>query len=210
MTEKPSRLPPILLGLYAVVWTLCAIRPLYPSDWLLENVLVFVFLPIIVVQYRRGPVSTFAYLCLFLFFCLHSIGSHYTYANVPYDRWFASLTGRTFNSLMGWERNHYDRLVHFTYGLLCTPIWCELLWRANPGLRGFWRWLLPLTFMVSHSALYELIEWAAALVFGGELGQAYLGTQGDGWDAHKDMALASLGSAAMLGWLGWRDRRGRA
>lgn len=206
MLEGNARLPLILLGLYVVVWTLCAINPLYPSDWLLENVLVFVFVPIVIMQYRREPVSNFGYLCLFLFFCLHALGSHYTYSEVPYDRWFESLTGHTFNSLMGWERNHYDRLVHFTYGLLCTPIWAELIWRSNPGLQRFWRWLIPLTFMISHSLIYELIEWAAALLFGGDLGEAYLGTQGDNWDAHKDMLLASLGSVVTLSWLGWRGR----
>lgn len=205
-----SRLPLILLGLYAIVWTLCAIDPLFPSDWLLENVLVFVFVPVVILQYRRGGASDFAYVCLFLFFSLHSLGSHYTYAEVPYDRWWQALTGQTFNDLMGWQRNHYDRLVHFCYGLLCTPVWSEILWRAAPDVRGFWRWLIPLTFMMSHSLMYELIEWAAAVLFGGDLGAAYLGLQGDVWDAQQDMLLASAGSAVMLALMTWRRTPGRA
>jgi putative membrane protein len=89
-------------------------------------------------------------------------------------------------------------LVHFAYGLLVTPIWLEILRRGVPGLRGIWLWLLPLSFVMSHSMAYELVEWAAALCFGGDLGQAYLGTQGDVWDAHWDMFLATLGSALTL------------
>ncbi|MFP5382710.1 MAG: DUF2238 domain-containing protein [Gammaproteobacteria bacterium] len=190
--------PAVLLALYVPVWVLCAIEPLYPSDWLLENVLVFLFVPLIIWQHRRAPATNAAYACLFLFFCLHSLGSHYTYAEVPYDRWWQSLTGSTFNELAGWQRNHYDRLVHFAYGLLTTPIWVGILQRHVHGLRGLWCWLVPLTFMMSHSLAYELIEWVAALLFGGDLGEAYLGTQGDVWDAHWDMLLASSGSAVTL------------
>lgn len=204
-THPPSRagsaLPPVLLALYAVVWTLCAINPLYPEDWLVENILVFLFVPVLVHHYRRAPASGLAYVTLFVFFCLHSLGSHYTYAQVPYDRWWQALTGETFNAMMGWQRNHYDRLVHFCYGLLTTVIWTELLLRHVQRIDGFWRWLLPLAFMISHGAVYELIEWLAAVQFGGELGDAYLGTQGDIWDAHKDMLLAALGSAITLAWM---------
>lgn len=191
-------LPPILLGLYAVVWVLCAIDPLYPADWAVENILVAVFVPLLVWQYRRAPLSNLAYTCLFLFFCLHSLGSHYTYAEVPWDRWWQALTGHSLQAALGFERNHYDRLVHFAYGLLTTPVWVEILQRHVGRLDGAWRWLVPLTFMLSHGSLYELIEWAAAVVFGGDLGEAYLGTQGDIWDAHWDMLLAGLGSALAL------------
>ena len=91
------------------------------------------------------------------------------------------------------ERNYFDRMVHFLFGfLLAYPI-RELFMRVA-GARGFWGYYLPLDLTMSFSMLYELIEWAAAEVFGGELGAAYLGTQGDVWDAHKDMALASLGA----------------
>jgi putative membrane protein len=192
------RVPLILLALYGLVWSACAIRPLYPADWLLENVLVFVFVPLIAWHGARSPVSNRAYVALFVFFCLHAVGSHYTYAEVPYDRWWQTLTGASLNELLGFRRNHYDRLVHFAYGLLVTPIWLEILRRGVPGLRGIWLWLLPLSFMMSHSMAYELVEWAAALTFGGDLGQAYLGTQGDVWDAHWDMFLATLGSALTL------------
>jgi putative membrane protein len=130
--------------------------------------------------------------------CLHQVGAHYSYAEVPYDRWFEALTGTTFNSLVGWERNNFDRVVHFSYGLLLAYPIREVFLRVA-DVRGFWGYFLPLDLTMSTSMLFELIEWGAAEVFGGGLGQAYLGTQGDLWDAHKDMALASLGAlAAML------------
>ena len=129
---------------------------------------------------------------------LHLIGAHYTYAQVPYDRWFESLTGHSLNSVLGWERNNFDRVVHFSYGLLLAYPIREVFQRVAK-LRGFWSYFFPLDITMSTSMLYELIEWGAAAAFGGELGQAYLGTQGDIWDAHKDMAFASLGALiAML------------
>lgn len=104
--------------------------------------------------------------------------------------------------------NHFDRVVHFGYGLLVGPAAVELI-RCAVDPRGLWRWLLPWTFLCSHSLIYELIEWGAATLFGGDLGVAYLGTQGDVWDAQKDMALAALGAACGVGFNVWRGARER-
>lgn len=188
----------ILGGLFAVVFTLSAIHPHHPADWFLENALVVFAVAALLAVRRRLPFSRISYTLIFLFLCLHELGAHYTYAEVPYDDWFRALSGRSFNSLFGWERNHFDRLVHFSYGLLLAyPIREVFLRVANA--RGFWGYFLPLDLTMSSSMLFELIEWGAAEFFGGELGQAYLGTQGDIWDAHKDMALASVGAiVAML------------
>lgn len=182
-----------LLALFLAVWAGLAIDPLYPHDWLLENVLVFVFVPVVVASFRWLPLSRLSYGLIFLFLCLHSLGAHYTYAEVPYDSWFKALTGYSLNGALGWQRNHFDRFVHFTYGLLLAYPIRELFLRVADA-RGFWGYFLPLDLTMSTSMLFELIEWAAAEVFGGDLGIAYLGTQGDVWDAHKDMALASLGA----------------
>jgi putative membrane protein len=108
-----------------------------------------------------------------------------------------ALTGASLNELFGWERNHFDRLTHFAYGLLLAYPLREVFLRVA-DVRGFWGYFLPLDFTMSTSMLYELVEWGAAGVFGGELGMAYLGTQGDVWDAHKDMALASLGAVLAM------------
>ena len=191
---------PFVLGLlaaFAAIWTALALAPWYRQDWLLENMLVFAALPLLAWGYRTLPFTRGTYACLFVFLVLHAIGAHYTYSEVPYDRAFEAVTGASLNALLGWERNHYDRMVHFLYGVLVTPAAIEILQaRATP--RGLWRWLLPVCFMMSHSVLYEMIEWLAAEVFGGDLGQAYLGTQGDVWDAQKDSLLATAGSVASV------------
>jgi putative membrane protein len=124
---------------------------------------------------------------------LHEVGAHYTYAKVPYDAWVQALTGGSLNSLLGWQRNQFDRLAHFAFGLLLAYPIREIFMRVA-DTRGFWSYYLPLDVTMASSALFELIEWGAALAFGGDLGAAYLGTQGDPWDAHKDIALASLGA----------------
>lgn len=205
MTER-RWLPWTLLALYVPVWIACAIQPLYPSDWLIENILVFLALPTILFAWRYQRFSDGACVAMFLFFCLHSLGSHYTYAEVPYDRWWQALTGRTFNSLFGWERNHFDRLVHLAYGLLLTPIFTELVGRFVRVRSAAWMGVVMASFMGLHAMVYELVEWGTAMVVAPELGAAYLGTQGDVWDAHKDMALAVLGNAIALAWMALRGR----
>ncbi len=200
---RPSegRLPAVLLAVFALIWTALAIAPWYRQDWALENVLVAVGVAALVARHRRHPFSDRAYVLLFCFGVLHEIGAHYTYAEVPYDRWVEALSGRGLNDWLDLQRNHFDRLVHFLYGLLLFRPAQELLC-ADGSVRGWRAWLFPLSVLAAGSMLFELFEWAAAEVFGGDLGQAYLGTQGDIWDAHKDMALALLGSlltAAALG-----------
>ena len=113
---------------------------------------------------------------------------------MPYDAWSEALFGVRLNDLLGLERNHFDRLVHFSYGLLLAYPMRELFLRVADA-RGFWGYFLPLDLTLSTSAIFELFEWAAAELFGGDLGVAYLGSQGDMWDAQKDMALAGLGAA---------------
>ncbi len=200
-----------LTALFAVLWVVLAIRPFDRHDWLLENALVVAAVLFVTWTWRRARLSTISYTLIFVFLCLHEVGAHYTYAEVPYDAWWKALTGSTFNSLVGWERNNFDRVIHFGYGLLLALPLRELV-VPKAGVRGFWSYFLPLDIMVSSSALYELIEWGASAVFGGGLGMAYLGTQGDVWDAHKDMALASGGALlAILFAVGWdRRRRGKA
>ena len=195
--RRQSRVPAILFCTYVAWWLALAIAPSYRQDWLLENVLVLVALPLLIVGYRKAPFSDAAYVALFVFFALHAVGAHYTYSEVPYDAWASRLFGLTIGDTFGFERNHYDRLVHFLYGLLVAPAAVELIDRVSAP-RGAWRWLLPLLFLVSHGAIYEIVEWGAAEVFGGDLGIAYLGTQGDVFDAQKDGALAALGACLAL------------
>jgi putative membrane protein len=191
MTQSRYRL--ILSLLFLAVFAALAIAPYDRADWLLENALVFAFAAVLVASFRYLPLSGVSYTLIFLFLCMHELGAHYTYSLVPYDAWIEALTGGSLNAALGWERNDYDRVVHFSYGLLLAYPIRELFLRVA-DVRGFWGYFLPLDVTMSTSMLFELVEWGAAEIFGGDLGVAYLGTQGDVWDAQKDMAMATLGA----------------
>lgn len=194
MTPGPHEKTALRLGIIFVIWAVAwSFNPLDQKDWILENVLSALALLMLALTARRFPLSRISYFLIFVFLCLHEVGSHYTYALVPYNEWSEAILGRSINSIFGFGRNHYDRLVHFSYGLLLAYPIRELFYRVA-DVKGFWGHFLPLDITMSTSMLYELIEWGAAELFGGDLGAAYLGTQGDVWDAHKDMGLASLGA----------------
>ncbi len=188
---KPAeRYPTVLLLVFGAIWTALAIAPSYRQDWLLENVLIFVAVPLLVATSRTLRFSNRAYTCMFAFFVLHAIGAHYTYSEVPWREWLQLQDAGTAPGSAG--RNNYDRFVHFCYGLLMFPaVWELFAARASP--QRIWRYVMPVTFLMAHSVIYELIEWGAAEMFGGDLGVAYLGTQGDVWDAQKDIGLATAG-----------------
>ena len=196
-----------LTVVFGALWVVLAISPYDRSDWALENVLTVAAIGLLVATRRVLPLSNTSYGLLFAFLCLHAIGAHYTYSLVPWDDALRSVSGTSLNEVLGATRNHYDRVVHLAYGLLLVLPLREWLMR-HAGVRGFWSYFLPMDIVLSTSALYELIEWGAALLFGGDLGAAFLGTQGDEWDTHKDMALAALGAlvATIVIWAGNRAR----
>lgn len=183
----------VLLICYGLFWLFLAIAPVDRETWALENVLVIVTIPVLIWGYRHLPLSRISYTMLAIFFCLHAIGSHFTYSLVPYDDFWMNAFGMSISETFDFDRNHYDRFAHFCFGaLLAYP--CRELFIRIAGVHGFWGYFLPVILMMSLSVLYELIEWGAAVLFGGDLGIHYLGTQGDEWDGHRDMALASLGA----------------
>jgi len=184
-----GRLPVVLLCLFLAVAVVLGIDPYDRSDWLLENALVVLVLAVVLAGHRRRPLSNHAYVALFVFLLLHEVGAHYTYSQVPWARWWQALTGVA----PAPGRNHFDRAVHFAYGLLLAPAVADWTAARTP-LRGRALRVVVVALLTAGSALYEMIEWVAAEVFGGELGAAYLGTQGDEWDAQKDMAIALAGS----------------
>lgn len=195
-TRSPHRnatYPLLLLSVYGIAWIALAIAPLDRHDWMLENVLPLIAVPLLIAFYRNYRFTDRAYTLLWVFMLLHALGAHYTYAKVPYDDWLQQLTGTRLNDMLGWQRNHFDRVVHFLYGALLFPLFWELFApRIYGGLKL--KNLLVITFMMAHAGIYEVVEWGAAAFFGGDLGVAYLGTQGDEWDAQKDMALAMGGT----------------
>lgn len=203
---RAMRYPAALLAILLAWTALLGIAPHFRQDWLLENLLVLAAMPLLVLTHRDLRFSNAAYTCLFVFFMLHEVGAHYTYSLVPYDAWGRAVSGVSLDALLGFERNMFDRGVHLLYGLLVTPAVVELFAAKAPPV-GVWRFLMPLFFMNAHAVIYESIEWLAAEAFGGELGAAYLGTQGDVFDAQKDMALAFVGTLVSLTIVLWWPRR---
>ena len=193
-----SRFEKVLLGIFLAVWIWAAIKPKYQHDWLLENILVFLFVPVIILGARYFKLSELSYALLTLFMVLHVIGSHYTYAEVPF--------GYTLQRWLGADRNMYDRLVHFLFGFLVAYPIREIFLRVA-RVKGFWGYYLPFDVVAAGSAAYEIIEWMAAAVVNPRAGLAFLGTQGDIWDAQKDMLSAVCGAALamfLIALINWR------
>ncbi|OQX73803.1 MAG: hypothetical protein B6D59_04725 [Campylobacteraceae bacterium 4484_4] len=170
---------------FVFVWIILAIDPKYPEDWLLENVLVFTLFPLVVWLDRKYRLSLLSLLLLLIFASLHELGAHFTYAEMKF---FDPIT-----HFFGFSRNHFDRVVHFLYGLMLFRPMFEILSRYVRS--GGAALLFTFSMIVSISALYEILEWAATMVFHPDLGIAFLGIQGDVWDAQKDMLGAIIGAA---------------
>jgi putative membrane protein len=185
-----SRYKISLILVFVIVWVWAAINPKYPHDWLLENYLVFIFVPLILIIGRYFRLSNVSYTLITIFMVLHVIGSHYTYSEVPF--------GFKLQEWIGSERNMYDRLVHFSFGLLVAYPVREVFMRLSKA-KGFWSYYFPLDLVGASSAVYEIMEWLTARNVDAAAGLAFLGSQGDAWDAQKDMLLAIIGAAiAML------------
>src|SRR4026208_1822240 len=119
LLRLPHRQLLVLLGaLLAIEFVILAIAPHDRKDWMLENALVVLFVGFMVGTYRKLTLSRISYLLIFVFLSVHMIGAHYTYALFPCNDWFRAVTGGSLNELLGWERNNFDRVVHFLYGLL--------------------------------------------------------------------------------------------
>ena len=174
----------IVYALYIVIWVIMAINPKYPADWLLENVLIFIFFPFVVFMDKKHHYTLLSIIFLLIFASLHSLGSHYTYAEMEH---FNAIT-----HFFGFERNHFDRLVHFLFGLLTFRILFEMITSGTSTVKS--ALLLTFTMIVSISTFYEMLEWFAVIILQPDLGMAFLGTQGDVWDAHKDTGLAMTGA----------------
>ncbi|MEH3024224.1 MAG: DUF2238 domain-containing protein [Pseudomonas oryzihabitans] len=181
--------------------------PLDRTVWAVEQLLVLVAVLGAGLAQRYLVLSDGASLQLFAFLALHQIGAHYSYSQVPYDATLETLTGIRLNETLQMQRNHYDRLVHFAYGLLLARPFHEIV-QGLTGLRGWRSAYLALEFVLASSAGYELMEWLGADLLA-EDGEAFVGAQGDPWDAQKDMALAFLGGLLALvfrrGWPGRTD-----
>lgn len=186
------------LGVLIIVFIWAAINPFDRKDWVLESILTVIFVTILILTYKKFRLSNLSYTLITIFLVMHTIGSHYTYAETPLLNWLWEMLGSS--------RNHYDRVVHFSFGLLLSYPIREVFVRIT-NVKGFWGYYLPFDVAASFSAIYEIIEWLTAVMVSPELGAAYLGTQGDEWDAQKDMALAILGAFITMlvtAFINWR------
>jgi len=179
--------PLVLAGLFLVAFCGLAVSPVSRAVWWAENIPALAVFGLLVCTARRWRFSDLAYGLMAVWLFLQIIGGHYTFANVPFD-----LVTRLF----GFTRNHFDRVAHFAVGFYAFPI-AELLWRkrlAHPAVIL----LFGLTAIMAVACAYEIIEWGYAVLEGGEAGVEFLGSQGDPWDAQKDMLADTLGALGAL------------
>jgi putative membrane protein len=175
----------LFIVVFGLAWANSLVSTTDFSNWLLENILVFLFLFFLIGSYRKYQFSDLSYLLMCIYLCLHVYGSKYTYADNPFGFWLQEVFDTS--------RNHYDRIVHFGFGFLLAYPMREMFlkWMKFPKWVA---WVLPIEITLSISGFYELIEWAVADLFFQAQGDAYLGTQGDIWDAQKDIFLAFSGA----------------
>ena len=179
------REPLVLLALAGVAIAISFVGPHDRTTWYLEAFPILIGAPLLVVTYRRFPLTPLVYRLLFLHALILLLGAHYTYALVP--------LGDRLRDALELARNPYDRIGHLAQGFVPAILVRELLLRCTPLRRGGWLFLLVTSVCLAFSALYELIEWWAAVALG-QAADSFLGTQGDVWDTQWDMFLALIGA----------------
>lgn len=185
---------------YGVWWAIMAIDPVHFRDWALENILVVAAVLVLWRTYPKLHLSNASYTLIAIFMAFHSLGSHYTYAEVPLGDWISGL--------LDLQRNHFDRIIHFSFGLLMFWPMREI---ANQiiGTKKHWDDLIGLLFIVSMSALYEAMEWIVAMLVSPETALHFLGSQDDVFDAQKDHTLAILGAVISFFIAKWLARKNK-
>ena len=178
---------------FVVFFIVLGINPVSREVWIAEVIPVVLVFVALVLTFNKFRFSNLSYALLAFWMFWHSIGSHYTFANVP----FGFVT-----DLFGFERNHFDRIGHFSIGFYAYPL-MELVTRkrwCGAVLASF----LGVFFIMSVAAGYEIIEWWYAVAEGGKAGIEFLGSQGDIWDAQKDMLSDTLGALSVTALFWWR------
>lgn len=184
----------------AATWLIAAIQPLDQQAWILENLLLVVFVVVLFYGHRRLELSNMSYFLLAVFVMLHIVGAHYTYARMPLGLWAKDY--------FGLPRNHYDRFTHGAFGFLLAFPLRELLLRFSGINRRWGFWMAP-AIILAVSGVFEIIESIVAEIVAPGKGVAWLGGQGDEWDAQKDMLAATIGALMMMGLVAMAERRSR-
>ena len=196
-SQKNLLITLIIIFFAVLVWSV--IDPKRLLTWFLEVVPALIGFVVLVMTYRRFPLTSLLYVLITIHAIILMIGGHYTYAHVPLFDWIRDT--------FGFSRNHYDRVGHFAQGFVPAMIAREVLIRTSPLKEGKWLFFLVVCICLSISAMYELIEWQYAVIKGGESADEFLGSQGDIWDTQSDMALALVASIIALLLLSkWHDK----
>ena len=175
----------LFIFVFLIFWINTLINTNDINNWMLENTLTALLIIFLITTFRKYQFSDMTYLLICIYLGLHVYGAQYTYAENPFGYWLKDY--------FQMSRNHYDRIVHFSFGfLLAYPVREFFIrWLKFPKIVS---WYLPVEITLSVSAFYELIEWSVADIFFTSQGDAYLGTQGDIWDAQKDIFSAIAGA----------------
>ncbi len=187
----------VLLSLFTIFFVLWLQDPPYQLHAMIHVVPTWVAVAILLASIRFFAISNTSFALVVGFLSLHVLGTRYVYSYVPYDQWSLQVFGATISETLQLNRNHYDRVVHFSYGLLIAPVARELIVRLTQVISP-WSHLAAIQFVLASSMLFELAEWGGAICLAPEFADSYLGQQGDPWDAHKDMALAAVGSVLSM------------
>lgn len=182
----------LLFFIVILIGILTCIHPIFPRDQYLQHIGTILLLIPMVADLRKSRMPMSAFIGIALFTLLHIIGARYVYSNVPYKEWSVSL-GLVGADFFQDPRNHYDRFVHFSFGVLLFPFLvylCKERLRQKPLIAILIAWLVIQT----GSMIYEMFEWLITVVMSPATADSYNGQQGDMWDAQKDMALALIGS----------------
>jgi putative membrane protein len=193
-------MPLVLLSIVVLVCiATVADPPAGRISWLLEVGPGLAGIIILIVLYKRFPMSHMVYVCVFLHIFILIYGGYYTYAETPLGNWAKEA--------FGFSRNHYDRIGHIALGVFPAFIIREVLLRKTPLQRGGWLYFIIISIVLAVAAFWELLEWWVALIAASDVGTAFLGSQGDIWDAQWDMLLALVGAMVVLPLLsGLHDR----
>ncbi|MDH3590855.1 MAG: DUF2238 domain-containing protein [Planctomycetota bacterium] len=194
--DSGSRVPHYLLVGYVLLFAVCGWQPHDRATWWAENIPVVLIVAALGSTYRRFRFTDTSYLLMSVFVYLHTVGGHFTFERVPFE---------TVTEIFGFQRNHYDRVAHFSVGFYGYAL-AEILYRRRLVNATWVLVCFPTAFIYTVAAIYEIIEWRYAVLEGGASGAAFLGSQGDVWDAQKDMLADGLGAMVTVLWFAWRHR----
>ncbi len=183
----------ICLGSIALATLVASINPPYPHAYQLHLASTVLFVIGLLAVAKFFPLHRRSWIWATVFTLLHVLGARYIYSFVPYNEWINAWFGIDLHSLFGWQRNMYDRLVHFAFGLCLFPLMFDVAKSIFKPLPVKQLIVIVLLANMSMSMLYELFEWLIAVMMSPENAESYNGQQGDMWDAHKDMGLALVG-----------------